>query len=149
MNQTKAQHSAHSPLHDISTPHMRAVRKELLLLRAEVERSEFVQARHELRAKFSSFGWLKLVVPGFSGSRRSGKGINAGISEFFGAHPLVSSLASLILARPLRAGVAAGAKPLAKWGGLGVAAWGAYKLATLLSHRGEHADDAGGPPPHG
>jgi len=93
---------------------MRAVRKELLLLRAEVERSEFAQARLELHRKFANLSWLKLLVPGFGLGRArpktTGRGVNATLTDLVLNHPLVSSLASVVLAKPLRATVAAGAK---------------------------------------
>jgi hypothetical protein len=104
---------------------MRAVRKELLLLRAEVERAEFVQARAELHRKFANLSWLKLLVPGLGGARpkAGGRGVNATIMDWVLNHPLASSMASLALGKPLRATVAAGAKPLLKWGAVGAAAW--------------------------
>lgn len=143
MSQTtshRAHDRAHSPVRGLSSPQLRAVRKELLLLRAEVERSEFVQARAELHHSLASFGWLKLFVPGFSGGRRKapGKGINATLTDWISGHPLASSLASVVLAKPLRATLAAGAKPLLKWGSLGVAAWAGYRLlAQMIRHERE------------
>lgn len=114
---------------------MRAVRKELLLLRAEVERAEFVQARAELHRKFSNLGWLKLLVPGFGSVRPkgSGRGVNATIMDWVLNHPLASSIASLALGKPLRATVAAGAKPLLKWGAVGAAAWAGVRLWSQLA----------------
>ncbi len=127
----------HAPVKNLSSPQLRAVRKELLLLRAEVERSEFVHARLELHHGLSNFGWLKLFVPRFSGGRQrpGGKSINASLTDWFSGHPLVSSLASLILAKPLRATLAAGAKPLIKWGSLGTAAWVGYRFLAQAIHR--------------
>ncbi len=116
---------------------MRAVRKELLLLRAEVERAEFVQARAELHRKFTNLSWLKLLVPGF-GSRRSkgtGRGMNATIGEWVLGHPLFSSLVSVVLTKPLRTKLAAGAKPLLKWGALGAAAWTGLRVWSQLSRK--------------
>lgn len=116
---------------------MRAVRKELLLLRAEVERAEFVQARAELRQKFSNLGWLKLFVPGLGGVRPKGggRGVNATIMDWVLNHPLASSVASLALGKPLRATVAAGAKPLLKWGAIGGAAWAGLRLWSHLARK--------------
>ncbi|MGN6081905.1 DUF3318 domain-containing protein [Trinickia sp.] len=139
MNSTTSPHSARrsSPVRDSSTPHMRAVRKELLLLRAEVERAEFVQARAELRQKFSNLGWLKLLVPGLGSVRPkgSGRGVNATIMDWVLNHPLASSVASLALGKPLRATIAAGAKPLLKWGALGSAAWAGLRLWSHLARK--------------
>lgn len=124
---------------------MRAVRKELLLLRAEVERAEFVQARAELHRKFANLSWLKLFVPGLGRARSkpSGHGVNATLSDWVLGHPLVSSLASVVLTKPLRATVAAGAKPLLKWGALGAAAWAGLRVWSLLAgnHRDQSADE--------
>lgn len=119
---------------------MRAVRKELLLLRAEVERAEFVQARAELHRKFANLSWLKLFVPGLGRARSkpSGHGVNATLSDWVLGHPLVSSLASVVLTQPLRATIAAGAKPLLKWGALGAAAWAGLRVWSQLS--GKHRD---------
>lgn len=133
-----------SPVREMSTPQLRAVRKELLLLRADVERAEFVKARTELSKTFTSFGWLKMLVPGFVArkAKGSGKGINASLSELVANHPLASSLASMILAKPLRAVLKAGAKPLLKWGTLGAAGFAAYRLWTQIARRNH--DEAGG-----
>lgn len=150
MSQTtsdSAPHRKHSPIKDASTPQMRAVRKELLLLRADVERAEFAQARADLQHTFANFGWLKLLLPGFMGARSRGwgKGINASISDWVTHHPLVSSLGSLLLAKPLRSRLAAGAKPLFKWGVLGFAAWAGYRLwRQIAGDKRDRADADGG-----
>ena len=136
MNQrhsSSAFRNVRQPAKDLSAPHLRALRKELLLVRAEVERMELAEATIELREAVTHFSWLKFLVPGLGGLRM-GSGskasfLNAGT---FGAllkqYPLVSSIASLVLAKPLRATVAAGAKPALKWGSLAFAAWEAYRV---------------------
>ena len=43
---------------------MRALRKELLIARADVERMELAQASADLRYKFSHFSVLNLMMPG-------------------------------------------------------------------------------------
>jgi hypothetical protein len=144
MNESTSPNSAHrqrSPIRDASTPQMRAVRKELLLLRAEVERAEFVQARAELHRKFSNLGWLKLLVPGLGvmRSKRSRQGVNATLSDWVFQHPLVSSVVSIALGKPLRATVAtvaAGAKPVLKWGAVGAAAWAGLRAVSYFSRKG-------------
>ncbi len=134
-------HRRHSPVRDPSTPQMRAVRKELLLLRAEVERAEFVQARAELHQKFANMSWIKLLLPGFGlglgrgRSKSAGRGVNATLTDWIFSHPLVSSLASAVLAKPLRATLAAGAKPVLKWGALGAAAWAGLSAWSRYSRR--------------
>ncbi|HZZ13023.1 MAG TPA: DUF3318 domain-containing protein [Paraburkholderia sp.] len=118
---------------DLSTPHLRALRKELLLVRADVERMELAQATVELRQAVTHFSWLKFIVPGFGGMR-VGHGpkastLNAGtVGALLKQYPLISSIASIVLAKPLRSTVAAGAKPALKWGSLGLAAWEAYRI---------------------
>jgi Protein of unknown function (DUF3318) len=118
---------------DLSAPHLRALRKELLLVRADVERMELAQATIELRQAVTHFSWLKFILPGFGGMR-VGKGpkasfINAGsVGALLKQYPLISSIASIVLAKPLRATVVAGAKPVLKWGSLGLAGWEAYRI---------------------
>jgi hypothetical protein len=126
-----------SPIRSHSSPEMRSVRKELLLLRADVERAEFVQARAEVRRSIESFGWLKLLLPRFvrAKAKGSGKGVNATLSDWVSNHPLTSSLVSLVLAKPLRSTLAAGTKPLLKWGALGAAAWAGYRLLAQTIRR--------------
>ena len=118
---------------DLSAPHLRALRKELLLVRADVERMELAQATIELRQAVTHFSWLKFILPGFGGMR-VGKGskasfVNAGsIGALLKQYPLISSIASIVLAKPLRTTVVAGAKPVLKWGSLGLAGWEAYRI---------------------
>lgn len=143
MSQTTSRR--HAPVRDLSSPQLRAVRKELLLLRAEVERTEFVQARSELHRSFSRFGWLKLFLPGSFGPRppkSGGRSFNASLTDWLTGHPLVSSLASLALTRPLRATLAAGTKPLAKWCAVGVAAWAGYRALAHYLQRGREKGQA-------
>jgi hypothetical protein len=118
------------PSRDLSAPHLRALRKELLLVRADVERMELAQATVELRQAVTHFSWLKFILPGFAGGMRWNKarGASAGISSLLKEYPLVSSIVSMLLAKPLRATVVATAKPALKWGSLGLAAWEAYRI---------------------
>ncbi|HEX3636195.1 MAG TPA: DUF3318 domain-containing protein [Paraburkholderia sp.] len=131
---------------DLSTPHLRALRKELLLVRADVERMELAQATIELRQAVTHFSWLKFILPGFGGMR-VGRGsktsfINAGsIGALLKQYPLISSIASLVLAKPLRATIAAGAKPALKWGSLALAGWEAYRIWQQMKN--ESAASAG------
>lgn len=144
---------------DLSTPHLRALRKELLLVRADVERMELAQAAIELRQAVTHFSWLKFILPGFGGMRvgRGSKAsfVNAGsIGALLKQYPLISSIASLVLAKPLRATIAAGAKPALKWGSLALAGWEAYRIwqqmkndsaasASATAARKEEAVDSG------
>jgi hypothetical protein len=131
---------------DLSAPQLRAVRKEILLLRADVERAELRQATTDLRRNVSNFSWLKLLVPGFGFKQRggSGKGLNATLSELVAQHPLVSSIASMVLAKPLRGVLKASVKPALKWGGLGLALWEAYRIWRQVKQDKAHQDDDNG-----
>lgn len=144
----KAQKKANA--HKLSTPHMRALRKELLIARADVERVELAQASADLRYKVKHFSVLNLIMPGrgkrgrSSGaggflSRLSGMGgaskggignlfTSGNLSLLFKQYPIVGSLASLVLAKPVRSRLLASAKPLLKWGGLGLVGWEAYRV---------------------
>ncbi|SEA65754.1 DUF3318 domain-containing protein [Paraburkholderia sartisoli] len=125
------------PSKELAAPHLRALRKELLLVRADVERMELAQATVELRQAVTHFSWLKYFVPGFRGMRWGApKGSAAGIGGLLKQYPLLSSLASLLLAKPLRATVAAGAKPALKWGSLALAAWEAYRIWQQIKQDG-------------
>nr|WP_158936120.1 DUF3318 domain-containing protein [Burkholderia sp. S171] len=133
--------------HKLSTPHMRALRKELLIARADVERMELAQASADLRYKVSHFSVLSLLMPGrrkrgrasgASGfmSRMSGlsglsglfSGGGGGLGLLLKQYPVVSSLASLVLTKPVRSRLIASAKPILKWGGLGLLGWEAYRV---------------------
>ncbi|MEX3979526.1 DUF3318 domain-containing protein [Paraburkholderia sp. EG287A] len=111
--------------HDLSTPQLRALRKELLLVRASVERAEMAEALVDIRATVTNFSWLRFVVPGFG---RSGGGVASGLGSLLKEYPLVSSLISLIVAKPLRTSIVSAARPVIKWGGLAFTAWEAYRV---------------------
>ncbi|WP_233828352.1 DUF3318 domain-containing protein [Paraburkholderia sp. ZP32-5] len=121
------------PSKELSTPHLRALRKELLLVRAEVERMELAQATLDLRQAVTHFSWLKFLIPGFGGVRMGtgakARMINAGsLGALLKQYPFASSIVSMLLAKPLRATVVAGAKPALKWGGLALAGWEALRI---------------------
>ena len=124
------------PSRDLSAPQLRALRKELLMVRADVERMELAQATVELRHAVTHFSWLRFLVPGFAGGMRwsRARGATAGIGALLKEYPLVSSIVSMLLAKPLRATVAATAKPVLKWGSLGLAAWEAYRIWKQMKH---------------
>jgi hypothetical protein len=91
---------------DLSAPHLRALRKELLLVRADVERMELAQATVDLRQAVTHFSWLKFIVPGFAGMRwGKARTASAGIGSLLKEYPLISSIASMLLAKPLPATV--------------------------------------------
>ncbi|HKR46681.1 MAG TPA: DUF3318 domain-containing protein [Paraburkholderia sp.] len=113
--------------HDLSTPQLRALRKELLLVRASVERAEMAEAIVDIRATVTNFSWLRFVVPGF-GRSGAGGGMASGLGSLLKEYPLVSSLISLIVAKPLRTSIVSAARPVIKWGGLAFTAWEAYRV---------------------
>jgi hypothetical protein len=135
--------SKRSPIRSLGSRQMRSVRKELLLLRADVERAEFMQARAEVHRSVENFSWLKLLLPRFvrAQSKGLGKGVNATLSNWVSKYPLASSLVSLVLAKPLRSKLAAGAKPLVKWGALGAAAWAGYRLLAQTIRHGRNKSE--------
>jgi hypothetical protein len=94
--------------HELSTPQLRALRKELLIVRASVERAELAETIVELRETVTHFSWLKFLVPGF-GRARSVAAAGAGIGSLLKQYPLLSSIASLIVAKPLRSGLVSAA----------------------------------------
>jgi hypothetical protein len=131
---------------DLSAPHLRALRKELLLVRADVERMELAQATIELRQAVTHFSWLKFILPGFGGMRMGtgskARFLNAGsIGALLKQYPLISSIASLVLAKPLRATIVAGAKPALKWGGLALAGWEAYRIWQQMKNESAASTD--------
>jgi Protein of unknown function (DUF3318) len=137
--------------HRLSTPHMRALRKELLIARADVERMELAQASADLRYNVTHFSFLKFLMPG-RGKRKApgadGAGFMGRMAGLFGGgggasgggrggpglglllrqYPVISSLASLVLTKPVRSKLLRSAKPLLKWGGLGLLGWEAYRV---------------------
>ena len=135
-----------APAKDLNTPQLRALRKELLLMRADVERMEIAQATTELRRTVTHFTWLKFLVPSFGGLRRgASKGGDAGLAALIKSYPLISSIASILLAKPIRARLFAGAKPVLKWGSLGLAAWEAYRIwQQVKRERNENPKESAG-----
>ncbi|WP_322032339.1 DUF3318 domain-containing protein [Paraburkholderia sp. J76] len=130
MNQSRTDNAfrpRHGRAHDLSTPQLRALRKELLLVRASVERAEMAEALIDIRTTVTNFSWLRFVVPGF-GRIGSGGGVASGLGSLLKEYPLISSLVSLILAKPLRTTIVSAARPVIKWGGLAFTAWEAYRV---------------------
>lgn len=108
----------------------RALRKELLILRSEVERLELAEAAAEVRHAVTRFSWLKVFIPGLSSHKfsQSAKNLNANLGQLVNQYPMISSLASLVLAKPLRSLLRASAGPVLKWGSVGFAAWEVYRI---------------------
>ncbi|KAA8764275.1 hypothetical protein AQ908_18025 [Burkholderia pseudomallei] len=135
-------HTASQRRH-MSAAQYRALRKELLILRSDVERLELAQAGAELRQSITHFKWLKLLVPGVSGGSlgKSARNVNATLGMLVSQYPLLSSLASVVLAKPVRALLRASARPALKWGAVGFALWEGYQIWKQAKH--DDASDAG------
>ena len=63
-------------------------------------------------------------MSGLSGMFSGGGGLGLLLKQY----PVVSSLASLVLTKPVRSRLLASAKPILKWGGLGLLGWEAYRV---------------------
>jgi hypothetical protein len=119
--------------HKLSTPHMRALRKELLIARADVERMELAQATADLRHSVTRFAFLKFLMPGGSTRRWGRRSASGGIlsalisggnlSAMIRQYPIVGSILSLLVTKPVRRTLMRSAKPVLKWGGLGLLVW--------------------------
>jgi hypothetical protein len=132
------------PARNLSAPHLRALRKELLIVRAEVERVELAESYADLRQTITHFSWLKFLVPTIAKSRGGAFGSTLGpmLGRLMKQYPLVGSLVSLVLAKPLREGVASAAKPLLKWAGIGLTAWEAYRRWVRVRQQVRQQPDA-------
>jgi hypothetical protein len=142
----------------LRTPHMRALRKELLIARADVERMELRQATYDLRSSVTHFSFLRFLMPGGGGSRRWGKrgassgGIGGMLGSLLGSgnlgvlfkqYPIIGSIASLVLTRPVRTKLLRGAKPVLKWGGLALAGWEGWRIyQQMKSNAPETSNEA-------
>lgn len=111
---------------DSGDPKVRAIRKELLLARADLERFEIVQAGTELRQGVTKLSWIGWLMPGIS-RIRSLRRLPA-VGALLDQYPLLGSIASVAFAGPVRRVVLRNAKPLLKWTVLGATAWQGYKL---------------------
>ncbi len=110
----------------------RVMRKELLLIRADLERAEVIQARAELDNKFRYFGWLKGLLPQPAAASALGKS-----PLRWRDYPMLSSaLSLLLLVRPSWLGAFRTVKPLAKWTAFGVTVWKGIRLwRRIAPHR--------------
>ncbi|SAK72339.1 hypothetical protein AWB77_03129 [Caballeronia fortuita] len=148
----------HHKSQKLRTPHMRALRKELLIARADVERMELRQATHDLRSSVTHFSFLRFLMPGSRGPRRWGKrgapagGIGGMLGSLLGSgnmgllfkqYPVVGSLASLVLTKPVRTKLLSSAKPVLKWGGLALAGWEGWRIYQQMKNAApETSNDA-------
>jgi hypothetical protein len=105
---------------------LRALRKELLIVRADVERAEMIESYAHLRETVTHFSWLRFLLPSFGKSR--GGPFGAALGNVLKQYPVLGSLLSLVVAKPLGTSVVAAARPLIKWAGIGFTAWEAYRI---------------------
>jgi hypothetical protein len=129
-----------APAKNLSTPQLRALRKELLIVRADVERAELIESYAHLRETVTHFSWLRFLIPSF-GKTRSGP-LGTTLSALLKQYPLMGSLASLVLAKPLRSGIVSSARPLIKWVGVGFTAWEAYRIWQQLRQQRRQPHEA-------
>lgn len=117
-----------------------AIRKEILLLRCELERLELREATTDLRSRFAHFGWLRMVMPRFGA-----RGGVAGLGHLLKDYPFVSSLASLALTHGPKLRALRRVRPLLKLAIAGLGAWQAVKLwrAANSPDDGPHAGAQG------
>ena len=105
-----------------SNPQLRAAHKELLLMRAELERAELGEAMGKARKTVTRPGWLRFLAPIVMGLCATAR--KKGIGERLRQYPWVSSSVALLLARPLGARL----KPVFKLAGLALTAWEAWRI---------------------
>ncbi len=94
-------------------------------MRAGVERAEIATTIIELRTSVARFNWLRFLVPGRG--RSHSRGLGAGLGNLLTQYPLLSSLVSLVLTKPLRGRVFSAARPIIKWGAVAFAAWKVWR----------------------
>jgi Protein of unknown function (DUF3318) len=119
---------------------LRLLRKEVLSLRAAVERAEITQASQELRGKLSRFSWVKWLLPRWPGSA----GNLGQFSALFKRYPLLSSLASIALSGPIRHAAWRVARPAAKITLVALTGWSLWQIWRTVqrpSPEGDARDD--------
>lgn len=110
-----------------------AIRKELLVARAALERNEFVQAGHALSVKFRYLSWIKRL---WLAGRKQGFD---NLGSLLRRYPRLSTVVSLLLFIPartilLRKGKLS-AKQIAKWIGIGGALYKAIGIGRQVKAR--------------
>ena len=110
-----------------------AIRKEILLLRCELERLELREATVELRGRFAHFGWLRMLMP-----RMGGRGGVGGLGILLKDYPFMSSVISLAITHGPKLGALKRLRPLLKLVAVG---FGGYELVKLW--RVANGSDAG------
>lgn len=124
--------------HRFTARQQRHLRKEILLLRAAVERADIAETSAELRHTFAHFGWLKWLAPAWTVGRAEVGAIGGLMKEY----PLLASLASVVLSAPLRRIAARVGGPAAKLGAVALAGWTIYKVWRSTRADAAEASDA-------
>jgi hypothetical protein len=119
---------------DLNARELRPLRKELLMVGANLGRNSFGPppglcraVRHPSRFRF--------IVPGVAALPwRHEAGLSAALDASLRHYPLPGSLMSLGPAEPLRARIVAFAKPALKWGSVALAAWDTLAIFHTPPH---------------
>jgi hypothetical protein len=117
---------------------LRLLRKEILTLRAAVERAELSEAAQELRGKLTRFGWVKWLLPRWTGI----PGQWGPLGNVLKQYPMLSSLASMVISGRIRHMAFRLARPLAKLGLLGLAGWTIWQVWESVAAQSCDASDA-------
>ena len=116
------------------------LRKELLVMRARVERLELLHAAHDLRSRAARFGWLKWLAAAWSPVARDA----GGLGMLLRRHPWVGSLASVLIAARGGSGTLRRAGSLLKWGLTGYAAYQGWRVAQATKRERPRPQSADG-----
>jgi hypothetical protein len=119
----------------------RQLRKEILLLRAALERAEVAEAGAEIRRSFQSLHWLKSLLPAWAGGKRPGTGAAGALSGLLSDHPLLASLVSFAVSRSVRRLLARAGGPAAKAGAIALAGWTLWKTWRAVRTPASHGAD--------
>jgi len=103
---------------------LRMLRKEILTLRAAVERAEISEAAQELRGKLTRFGWVKWLLPRWTGVQ----GQWGPVGNLLKQYPMLSSLASMAISGRVRHLAFRLVRPIAKFGLVGLAGWTIWQV---------------------
>lgn len=109
-------------------------RKELLLARSSIERMELAAHLHQIREAAAPAQMLKAILPGVGG--RGGMAAAMQAWRVLRRYPLVSSAASMLLARVRLGGVFR----LLKTGGFVLAGYQVYKFWRTIKEEQDRAD---------
>lgn len=119
----------------LTTSNLRALRKELLIIRADVARMELMQSIFKLKQAVTYLNLLRHFLSSFGQFCWIRKG--TAIAALFKTYPLVSSLVSLLLAKLLKISITKSVKPALKWGSFAFAIWKichiCYRIKTDIS----------------